>query len=178
MFDCASPQAAFRALSPSSLNSTRTVCRHHRSLDAFSDHDHLPRITTGGLSLAAEQCRIDSATLWQTNASLLVKLCALERLRDRVGLPRWVVISNGLSKPVPFDLESVCAIRTIEQVARTTAHTVFIETVPAPPDFWISDADGEAFCSSITLRLPVDESSEMLAARTARQFVPKRATPK
>lgn len=148
--------------------------RLHRTLDAFPEHDHLPRIATGDLVLAGEQWRIDPGRLWRPTDQPLTKARTLERLRDRLDLPRWIFIKNGTARPTPCDLDSVRAIRTIEQMRRGATHLLLIEMVPSPPDFWLYDGQRDARCSSVMLRLPVNETSPSMVARIASQFAASR----
>jgi hypothetical protein len=57
---------------------------------------------------------------------------------------------------------------------RGATHLLLIEMVPSPPDFWLYDGQRDARCSSVMLRLPVNETSPSMVARIASQFAASR----
>jgi hypothetical protein len=150
--------------------------RLHYALNVFPDRQFMPRITVAGqLVLTCAQWRLPSDGIWDSKSSLLTKVRALERLRYRWGLPRWVFVSGGTgSKPAPCDLESVRAIRVFERAAKApSTHIRIIEMLPAPDQLLVFDhaiREAERSASAIMLRLPCDESPTAMAARVAPLF--------
>jgi hypothetical protein len=150
--------------------------RLHYALNVFPDRQFMPRITVAGqLVLTCAQWRLPSDEIWDSKSSLLTKVRALERLRYRWRLPRWVFVSSGTgSKPAPCDLESVRAIRALERAAKAAStHIRIIEMLPAPDQLLVFDhaiRGDERSASAIMLRLPCDESPTAMAARVAPLF--------
>jgi hypothetical protein len=99
------------------------------------------------------------------------KLRALIRLRNQYSLPRWVYfIRTGNNPPVPCDLESIHAIRTIERYTTDNAPLTVIEMVPKPDQFPVIDRahrDGDRLAGQLQLRFPCDESPAAMATRVA-----------
>src|SRR5438128_810169 len=123
----------------------------------------VPRISvSGGIVLSPAQWRVAPDQLWDRGASTTAKLRALIRLRNRYSLPRWVYLIRGDNKPpVPCDLESIHAIRTIERCTTGSAPVNVIEMLPAPDQFLVIDrahSSGDRLASQLQLRFPCDES--------------------
>lgn len=150
--------------------------RLHLSLGAFPERDFMPRITVAGqLVLACAQWRLSSGMIWDLGSSALAKVTALEHLRRRWQLPRWVFVSAGTGgKPMPCDLESVRAIRTLERAVKIADKDIFVvEMLPTPDQLLVSVHENgldDPFSSSIMLRLPCDESPTAMASRLAPAF--------
>jgi hypothetical protein len=149
--------------------------RLHHSLDAFPERNFMPRITVAGqLVLTCAQWRLSSDVIWDPDSGTLAKVKALEQLRERQRLPRWVFVSTGTgSKPMPCDLESVRAIRTLEHAAKVTdRYIIVVEMLPTPDQLLVSDHvnSHDRLASEIMLRLPCDESPSAMACRLAPAF--------
>lgn len=149
--------------------------RLHRSLDAFPDRDHLPRITIAReLVLAGRQWRLRGAP-WDPSISQLAKVRALARLRRERGWPRWVFVSPAAgNQPRPCDLDSIRSIRVLEEISqRPEADAIVIEMIPCPGELLVEDQAitvGGATASAIMLRLPCEVTPAELAARVAPIF--------
>jgi hypothetical protein len=123
-------------------------------LRAFPNRDRTPRVTIcGELVVSCAQWRVD--TLWPAGDSLTWKFRALSDLRDARGLPRWVFARGecGDGKPIPVDLESLTAIRLLDQAGRTGGQLVLEEMLPAPDQLVIRDERGH-LAAQVQLRLP------------------------
>jgi lantibiotic biosynthesis dehydratase-like protein len=143
-------------------------CSLRAGLGAFTGRDFLPRITVGGsLVVSAAQWRIGADELWARDADQLTKTRGLIRLRERRGLPRWIFVSTQLgAPPLPCDLESLRALRLMEQMtAAGPPGLIAEEMIPAPPLVATTDQDGRV-ATELMLRLPASMSS--LAADLAR----------
>jgi hypothetical protein len=163
-------------------STTRWIPRRlHFSLDAFPERSFMPRITVGGgLVVSCAQWRLGAAAdgPWDRRASLRDKIVAVERLRARLGLPRWVFASSGWKrKPVACDLESTLGLRAVEhaadEAARTGRDVILAEMLPTPNELLVVDqACGSAgkSVSSVVLRLPYDEPPRAMARRIAGQL--------
>ena len=150
--------------------------RLHYSLDAFPNHNFMPRIMIDGqLVIAPKQWRIPSGAIWSPKSSLMSKIDALEQLRRRWQMPRWVFVSTGSeSKPMSCDLESIRAIRILERFAALPRKEIFlVEMLPSPDQLLVSDQTGDlhdSYSSSIMLRLPCNKSPSSLASQLTPAF--------
>lgn len=156
------------------------------SLTALPSRAFVPRITVGGdLILSTAQWRLTANQLWDSAVSSLAKARALGRLRDELGLPRWVFVSAPpVGQSFPCDLDSLRAIRVLERVATlgSTADIVAEEMVPAPDQLPVSvpvDRPGDRVAAELMLRFPCDESPSAMAARVASAlgFMPMGSSP-
>jgi hypothetical protein len=144
------------------------------SLDALGERNAMPRITIAGeLVLSCAQWRVTREQLWDEGDTPLAKARALRRLRQRLGLPRWVfVASHRGGKPLLGDLESLRAIPLLERAAAeaSEAGLVVEEMLPAPDQLAVTDhacLPGDRLASELMLRLPCDESPAAMAMRLA-----------
>jgi hypothetical protein len=143
-----------------------------RSLTLMPGLPVVPRISVSeGLILSPARWRLLPDQLWHSGASATAKLRALARLRNRHSLPRWVYLIRGEDDPpVPCDLESLHAIRTIERCATGPAPLNVIEMLPTPDQFLVIDrahSTGDRLASQLHLRFPCDESVTAMATRVA-----------
>lgn len=166
-------------LTASPLRPPWTPRRLSFSLDAFPERASMPRITVGGgMVIACAQWRLPAGEPWERGASLRGKIRALERLRARLGLPRWVFASSGPKrKPAACDLESVLGLRALEDAARAGGEVLLAEMLPAPDALRLVDeacAGAGRSVSSVMLRLPLDEPPQALARRIAARLRPAR----
>ena len=142
------------------------------SLTRLPGQPAVPRVSVGGgIILSPAQWRVSPDYLWDKDAPATAKIRALIRLRDRYSLPRWVYLDRGNNKPpVPCDLESIHAIRTIERCTTGNAPVNVIEMLPAPNQFLVIDrahSSGDRLAAQLHLRFPCDESASAMAARVA-----------
>jgi hypothetical protein len=147
-----------------------------RSLGLLQSRDFMPRITIEEqLILAPAQWSIAAEELWSDQDSDLVKLRRLERLRSDFGLPRWVFVAAPHGhKPLPCDLESLHALKTVERLVQDGAQRLLVtEMVPAPHELLVGEALGAqrgGLVSELLLRLPGDEAPEAMARRVSKQL--------
>ncbi|NGN62446.1 hypothetical protein G5C51_00780, partial [Streptomyces sp. A7024] len=139
------------------------VRRLRHPLCALPEHDYVPRITVAGvLVLSAAQWRVPVHRLPSPDAGGLDQARQLLRLRDELGLPRFVFVSAapGARAPLPCDLESLQALGVLRRMAGGAAkdHAVVIEEmVPAPGELGVRDrADpaGSPVAAELMLRIP------------------------
>jgi hypothetical protein len=148
----------------------------HYSFEAFPSRSFMPRLTVDSdLVLTCAQWRVSPDRLWDADSSTLTKARALERLRRELQLPRWVFVSSQSGRnPVPCDLESLRAIRTLEQAARVAdSEILLVEMLPAPDQLLVTDhaqLPDDRVVSELLLRLPCDESPSAMATRLATAF--------
>jgi Lantibiotic dehydratase, N terminus len=142
------------------------------SLTRLPGQPRLPRISLSeGIILSPATWRLPPGQLRDLDAPTSASLRTLVRLRNQYSLPRWVHIDRGDNKPpVPCDLESVHAIRTIRRCLKGDAPMNVIEMLPAPDQFLVADrAHGaeDRLAAQLQLRFPYDEPASEMAARVA-----------
>ncbi|MEV6035695.1 lantibiotic dehydratase [Nonomuraea sp. NPDC052116] len=142
------------------------------SLTAFPGRSFVPRITVAGsLVVSAAQWRIAADRLDLAGGGDLAGLRALSRLRDRLGLPRWVFVAGPSGyRPLACDLESVRAVRVFEQALKELAagdELTVTEMLPAADELSVSDHGTERVASEVAVRLPHAVPPTALAAAAA-----------
>jgi hypothetical protein len=150
--------------------------RLRHSLPGFPGRRHVARLTVGSVIITPAQWRVELADLWDPADSVLVRAGRLARLRDRLGLPRWLMVCAGPGgAPLPADLDSLRALAVFEAAAASAADSggqlVVEEMVPAPPELPVRDiANGspDQVAAELMVRLPHDVEVGTLARRTAR----------
>ena len=153
-----------------------TRWRLERSLDAFPERRHMPRITVAGrLVVAPAQWRIPNDVGWEANDDRLRRLRGLDRLRGRWAWPRWVFVSaDDGGPPAPCDLESIRALAVFEHASRRAHDEIrVVEMLPSPEQLLVvdgEDAEGAGSVSTVMLRVPRHCSAAALAARLAPMF--------
>ncbi|MFG6197596.1 lantibiotic dehydratase [Nonomuraea sp. JJY05] len=150
-------------------------CRRLRcSLTAFPERSFVPRITVAGsLVVSAAQWRIAADRLDLAGGGDLAELQALSRLRDRLGLPRWVFVAGPSGyRPLACDLESLRAVRVFEQALKALApdappQLTITEMLPAADELSVSDHGTERVAAEVAVRLPHAVPPTALAAAAA-----------
>ncbi|MFI7702072.1 lantibiotic dehydratase [Nonomuraea sp. NPDC049480] len=150
------------------------------SLRAFPKRSFMPRITVGGsLVLSASQWRIGGEHLGDLSGGDLTQLRTLTRLRDRLGLPRWVFVSGPHGdRPLPCDLESLRAGRVFQHAVERLAERdgdepptlTVAEMLPAPDQLNVTDNSVSGIgqvASEVLIRLPHAVPPKHLAAVAA-----------
>ncbi|MET9250054.1 lantibiotic dehydratase [Nonomuraea sp. NPDC003709] len=142
------------------------------SLTAFPGRSFVPRITVAGsLVVSAAQWRIAADRLDVAGGGDLAGLRALSRLRDRLGLPRWVFVAGPSGyRPLACDLESVRAVRVFEQALKELAagdELTVTEMLPAADELSVSDHGTERVAAEVAVRLPHAVPPTALAAAAA-----------
>jgi len=138
------------------------------ALDAFPERTAMPRVTVGGeLVISCAQWRAP-AEPWAPDALLPDKVRALEGLRARLGLPRFVYLAaSGGGPPQPCDLQSLRAIRAFEMGLRHDADLLIVEALPTADRLAVQSGADSGHAAELLLRFPYDESPESMAARVA-----------
>lgn len=141
------------------------------SWDLLPEYPSLPRILVEGVVVFPARWRVTRDELWDRAESLTARLRALIRLRDRLSLPRWILVKGASSDPpVACDLESILAIRTIERELAGASAVRVIEMLPTPLELLVEDhghRPGDRVVSSVQLRFPVDANPSDLATLIA-----------
>ncbi len=139
--------------------------RMHRLLDAFPEARHAPRLEVeGGLVVCCEQWRLGGERLWRREDDKREKMRIFARLRNHVGLPRFVFLSPAAGvRPIACDLDDPSSIAGIEEVCARHADPLLIAMTPdAGSAFMRSGEQSHSACGLI--RLPADRTAEEYAA--------------
>jgi hypothetical protein len=128
-------------------------------------------LVSGRIVLSPAQWRISPDEVWDRDATTVAKIRALIRLRNRYSLPRWVCLDRAENNPpIPCDLESIYAIRTIERCVTGSSQLNITEMLPAPNQVLVTDrahSRADRLANQFHLRFPCDESATAMAARVA-----------
>ena len=140
--------------------------------DLFTNRDSMPRITIdNSLVLTPAAWRVDPTGLWDVDAPALTRARGLDRLRHRLGLPRWVFVDGAPAGKLACDLDSARAVGVIERVVDESPDgtVTFEEMLPDPDHFLAADDQPtpDRFATELLLRFPFAESPAELAARVA-----------
>lgn len=133
------------------------------SLTAFPDRPFVPRITVAGsLVVSVAQWRVPASRLEPLSRGGLAGLRALSRLRDELGLPRWVFVAGpDGTRPLACDLESVRAPRAFDLIQQEEQITI-AEMLPDPGELSVPEHAAE-----FLVRLPYAMAPEAMAAIAA-----------
>lgn len=164
------PWATLVALLRADSQQQAAQCRKLRcSLTAFPERAFVPRITVAGsLVVSAAQWRVPADRLDQVRVGDLAGLRALVRLRDRLGLPRWVFVGGPYgNRSLACDLESLRAPRVFDQVCQALTggepyEVTIAEMLPGPGELSVTDHAAE-----FLIRLPHAMPPHELAAAAA-----------
>jgi hypothetical protein len=147
------------------------------SLPAWPGRDFVPRITVGAgaLVLTCAQWRVRPGDLWPAAAPLAAKVRALDRLRRRLELPRWITAANSVhDEPTACDLLSLQAVAVFDRLLRRRVEALYLtELLPAPDQFPARDraATGPGRSQAeLLFRLPLGAVPTELAARAAAAY--------
>jgi thiopeptide-type bacteriocin biosynthesis protein len=109
---------------------------------ALSSSPFLPRVTRGRVVLSLAQWSIGKEELApMVKASRVDRFRHVQELRDRRGLPRWVVLADG-DRTLPVDLDNaVCVASFASLVARRDSATL-TEMFPSPDELVAEGPEG------------------------------------
>jgi hypothetical protein len=104
---------------------------------ALDTAPHLPRLTMGRMILSLERWRVAKDKLEPLGAAQPAdRWRATQRLRQELGLPRWIAVADG-DNELPIDLDNALSVETFTQLvkdrpeARLDEIPGFDETLPA-----------------------------------------------
>jgi hypothetical protein len=122
-----------------------------RTFDPEPEQDHAPRLAIGHTVLAREAWNLRATEVPRRGQDVAAFA------RD-LGIPRHVFVKSPLErKPMYLDTDSPVLARILCRHARhaadeSTQHRIrFTEMLPAPPQTWLSDADGQRYVSELRL---------------------------
>jgi lantibiotic biosynthesis protein len=116
-------------------------------LDVFDD---LPRVRCGRHILAAARWKISREDVQQLDTpDRYDAFAALQRLRARRGLPRWVVLIE-VDNALPADLDNPLSVDALVHVMKRAQQCVLAEMCPGPDDLCVTGPEGR-FCHELLI---------------------------
>lgn len=112
----------------------------------------LPRVTLGRIILSRACWRLDQTDVKAVLAprGLTRRWLALQDLRQRRRLPRWVVLGEDDHELV-LDLDNVSCVEVLLGRMRVDAATTLVELFPAPDDLCVRDEAGRRFVHELVV---------------------------
>ncbi|MGO9168773.1 MAG: lantibiotic dehydratase [Candidatus Sulfotelmatobacter sp.] len=107
--------------------------------------DYLPRIRAGRLVLSPARWKFSEKeveAIGKEERSL--RFLAVQDLRRRRNLPRWVVLQEG-DNSLPVDLENVLSVDAFVHVLKRGAQATLVELYPAPHQLCVSGPEGHFY---------------------------------
>lgn len=103
---------------------------------------YLPRVKAGRVILCRARWRLDEQMLKGLAAKRsAARFRALRRLRDELGLPRWVQVVQA-DRLLPLDLDNVVCVDALARLTRGQAAVDLTEMLPLPDCAALSGPDG------------------------------------
>lgn len=132
------------------------------SWGALENQSFLPRVTHDGIILSLARWRLDrSASAALDHPDAEGRYAACQRLRDDIGLPRFVALVEG-DNELALDLDDPIAVETLAARLRQTAGAILSELFPAPGDAAVGSSTGAHVCEVV---LPFAISPQASVAR-------------
>ena len=117
------------------------------SLFSPSPGEHIPEIAFDDVVLSRQCWSVDPAEVRTKHAE--DGFLAVQRLRDRLGLPRHVFIGiPEETKPIYVDLDSPLLVRQLSRFATRGSALRLSEMLPGPDELWVSSR-GERFTGEL-----------------------------
>jgi len=107
--------------------------------------DYLPRVRVGRLILALARWKLsvkEVEAMGEDEGS--VRFLAVQELRRRRNLPRWVVLQEG-DNSLPVDLENALSVDAFVHVLKRGAQAILLEMYPAPDQLCVSGPEGSFY---------------------------------
>ncbi|MGE5830284.1 MAG: lantibiotic dehydratase, partial [Micromonosporaceae bacterium] len=121
--------------------------RRTGSLFSIEPGEHLPEVSFDDVLLSRRAWSVAAEEL--TDRVGAEGFLAVQRLRDRLGLPRHVFVRIAdEGKPIYVDLDSPLLIRQLSRFAARAASVGFWEMVPGPGELW-ARFGGQAYTSEL-----------------------------
>lgn len=112
---------------------------------------HVPRLTVESLVLSLERWTLPLPLSGWSQPTRVTRdlLVAAHGLRERLGLPRWVLASTDAEQePIPVDLENPLLVHYLSRLAARGRWLVLEELFPAPDAFWLRDAEWSGYAAT------------------------------
>ena len=115
---------------------------------ALQNLSFLPRLEHGRVVLTLARWRIDAAALRTIDrVSGQARFAAMQELRNRLKLPRWLVVGEG-DRRLPLDLDNPLGVDAVLEVVKGRSEAVLREMFPAPDELWAARNRRAGSCTS------------------------------
>jgi thiopeptide-type bacteriocin biosynthesis protein len=152
------------------LQNQGTAARLQWSWGALAGAAFLPRVVCGKLVLCRARWVVGGKAIQDFERPQAVdRFRALCKIRERLGLPRFVETGEGLRRSV-FDLENVLSAESLIQRIRTERSASVVEMFPTPDSLCTLGPQGR-YAHEITVPFLRDRSGTPVIARAPRPAV-------
>jgi hypothetical protein len=141
------------------------------SWGALEALDYLPRVRVGRLVLSLKRWKLSEKeveAIGKDEGSL--RFLAVQDLRRRRSLPRWVVLQEG-DNSLPVDLENALSVDAFVHVLKRGAQAILTEMYPAPDQLCVSGPEGHFYHE---LHVPFVRKPRKQASDSARPAAEKK----
>jgi thiopeptide-type bacteriocin biosynthesis protein len=119
---------------------------------ALNSQEYLPRIRVGRLILSTARWRLSQAEINElTRPSRSGRFVAVQGLRRRRGLPRWILLEEN-DNTLPVDLDNPLSVDAFVHVLKRVTAATVSEMFPAPDTQCVTGPEGR-FCHEINIPL-------------------------
>ncbi len=123
--------------------------------------DFLPRVRIGRVVLSLARWRLSKEDIDAlTKPAKAARFLAMQELRERRGLPRWVVFEEG-DHTLPTDLDNPLSVDALVHVLKRGSAALLTEMYPKPDELCVTSVEGR-FCHELNvpmvLRAPAEKS--------------------
>jgi thiopeptide-type bacteriocin biosynthesis protein len=110
----------------------------------------LPRVSHGKLVLCRARWQLQESALRALDQPTSAgRVAAIERLRARWQLPRWLLLEEGDS-PLPLDLDNLLSVEAFTRLVRRRREITLVEMLPAPEECPATDGT-DRFASELVI---------------------------
>lgn len=126
--------------------------------DIFPPSSHRPRVTIDQFVLARERWRFATSELaFAKVAQPLDRFVAVRKWAQDHGIPRFLFVkAPDEPKPMYCDLDSPVYVEILCKLVRSGDSITLSEMLPSFEHFWLTDSDGETYCSELRMSLVDD----------------------
>ncbi|MFC7385798.1 lantibiotic dehydratase [Sphaerisporangium rhizosphaerae] len=146
------------------------------SFGALEDAPYLPRVTAGRLVLSRARWNLSGGQLAELDGpTAAARFAAVQRLRARLRLPRWVAVADG-DRRLPIDLDNALFTEMAAGLLRGRSSVRIEEVFFGSDEVPVTGPEGrfahELVVPFLRVRDPATSSRPSPAARPARRGVP------
>jgi thiopeptide-type bacteriocin biosynthesis protein len=98
--------------------------------------ERLPRVTAGRIVLATKRWNLGAAAVAELRGN-----GGIARVRERLGLPRWVAVADG-DNVLPIDLDSELLVDALLQLVKSREGVELVEVFPPPDELCARGPEG------------------------------------
>nr|MBA2543938.1 lantibiotic dehydratase [Deltaproteobacteria bacterium] len=154
-------------------------CEVGWSWGAVTEAPFLPRVTSGKLVLSRARWNLGPAEIGPIKDAAkqgrVQVAAAVSALRERLGLPRWVVIADH-DNELPVDLDNRLTVDSFVNIVRGQKSAILLELFPAPDELGVHGPDGR-YAHELQLFYAKPGTKAHVAPRPRPQPIPRSMPP-